>query len=164
MVEFVFRQLQESDAPSVQAVALEAWRYTYRAIFDEHFIENFVRRNYAPEVTVSLLPRIQSGSMFFDVAERESMIVGFCNVGVIEPGAQLLRIYLRPAYIGQGLGRQLLQRAEAFVVAQGLSALFCFVHRDNELGKRFYLRNSFRHITEKDRDDEWYMEKALRTV
>ena len=46
-------------------------------------------------------------------------------------------------------------------MAQGLSTYFCFVHQDNELGKRFYLRNSFRHITEKDHDDEWYMEKAL---
>ncbi len=161
MAEIVFRQLQESDAQSVQAVALEAWRYTYRAIFDQQFIENFVRRNYAPETTVSLLPRIHSGSMFFEVAERESMIVGFCNIGVTGPGAQLLRIYFRPAYIGQGLGRQLLQRGEAFVVAQGAKTYFCFVHQDNELGKRFYLRNGFRHITEKDRDDEWYMEKAL---
>jgi len=161
MTAIMFRQLQESDARSVQAVALEAWRYTYRAIFDQQFIEDFVRGNYALETTISLLPRIHSGSMFFDVVECESMIVGFCNIGVTELGAQLLRIYLQPAYIGQGLGWQLLQRREAFVEAQGLSTYFCFVHRANELGKRFYLRNGFRHVTEKDHADEWYMEKAL---
>jgi ribosomal protein S18 acetylase RimI-like enzyme len=161
MTDIVFRQLKESDAPSIQAVALEAWRYTYRTIFDQQFIENFVRRNYAPEATVALLPRVHSGSMLFDVAEQESKIVGFCNIGVTEQGAQLLRIYLLPAYIGQGLGRKLLRLGEDFVNAHGISTYFCFVHKDNEIGKRFYLRSSFRHVTEKDHDDEWYMEKTL---
>jgi hypothetical protein len=92
MSEIVFRELKESDAPSIQAVALEAWRYTYQTIFDQQFIDDFVRRNYAPEMTVSMLPRIHSGNMFFHVAEQGSKIVGFCNIGITEQGAQLLRI------------------------------------------------------------------------
>jgi len=36
-----------------------------------------------------------------------------------------------------------------------------FVHKDNELGKRFYMRRGFRHVPASDRDDEWYMEKTL---
>ncbi len=161
MAEIVYRQLRESDASSVQAVALEAWRHTYHMIFEPQFIEDFVRRNYAPEVTVSLLPRIESGGMFFDVAEHESKIVGFCNIGLIEQRAQLLRIYLLPPYIGQGLGRKLLQLGEEFVVSRGISTFFCYVHKDNGLGKGFYLRNGFRHVAEKDNEDEWYMEKTL---
>ena len=34
MAEIVFRQIEELDVPGIQAVALEAWRYTYHAIFD----------------------------------------------------------------------------------------------------------------------------------
>jgi diamine N-acetyltransferase len=150
-----------SFAPGIQAVALEAWRYTYRTIFDPEFIEDFVRRNYAPEGTVSLLPRIHSSDLFFHVAEQDSNIVGFCNIGLTERSAQLLRIYLLPSHIGQGLGRKLLHLGEEFVMTHSLSSYFCFVHKDNELGKRFYLRNNFIHITEKDHQDEWYVEKVL---
>jgi hypothetical protein len=38
---------------------------------------------------------------------------------------------------------------------------YCFVHKENELGKRSYLRQGFRHLPGSDRDDEWYMEKGL---
>ena len=161
MTEIILRQIKETDAPSIQEVALEAWRYTYHAIFDQEFIENFVHRNYAPEVTLSLLPRIHSGDMFFHIAEQDSKIVGFCNIGLTGEGAQLLRIYLLPSYIGQGLGRKLLHLGEEFVMAHGVATYFCFVHKDNELGRRFYLRNKFRHIREKDHGDEWYMQKTL---
>ncbi|MDW8234901.1 MAG: GNAT family N-acetyltransferase, partial [Roseiflexaceae bacterium] len=76
-------------------------------------------------------------------------------------GAQLFRIYLLPTYIGRGIGSGLLQRGEAFLRDQGVDSYFCYVHKDNELGKRFYLRQGFVHRAGLDRDDEWYMEKRL---
>jgi ribosomal protein S18 acetylase RimI-like enzyme len=42
-----------------------------------------------------------------------------------------------------------------------IDELDLFVHKDNDLGKRFYLRQGFRHLPGSDRGDEWYMEKAL---
>ena len=161
MTEITFRHLTKNDAPDIHKVALAAWLHTYRGIFDQSFIENFVNRNYAPEMTVSLLPQIRMGTMFFDVAQHGSQVVGFCNIGVTERGAELFRIYLFPDYIGKGLGSRLLQRGEAFVIGRGLHTCFCFVHKDNELGKQFYLRSGFYHIADKDHDSEWYMEKML---
>src|SRR5690349_6874301 len=107
--DIVFRSIKENDTSNVQTVALEAWQFTYRSIFDQQFIENFVNQNYAPEATVSLLPRLQSGTMFFHVAEHESKIIGFCNIGTHEQTAELYRIYLLPSCIGQGIGHKLLQ-------------------------------------------------------
>ena len=99
--------------------------------------------------------------MFFDLALDGDQIVGFCNIGATSRGAELFRIYLRPGYIGTGVGSRLLERGEQFVRAQGLPSYYCFVHRDNELGKRFYFRRGFRHVPALDREDEWYMEKTL---
>lgn len=157
----VFRPIREWDALGIYSVALEAWHFTYRGIFDQQFIEEFVNRHYAPEATHSLFSRIRSGSMFFDVAEYESNIVGFCNIGVHERSAQLYRIYLLPAFIGRGIGKKFLELGEAFVAEQGIDSYFCFVHARNEIGKRFYLRSGFEHLSEKDRDDECFMEKRL---
>jgi ribosomal protein S18 acetylase RimI-like enzyme len=155
------RPIRELDAPNIRAVALEAWQYTYRHIFDQQFIENFINRNYAPEAILSLFPRLQSGTMYFNLAENEAKIVGFCNIGIDGKVAQLYRIYLLPNYIGQGIGRRLLERGEKFLLEHSLNTYFCFVHKDNEIGIRFYVRSGFRHIPEKDHADEWYMEKKL---
>ncbi len=160
--DVIVRPLQESDAPKIRAVALEAWQYTYRKIFDQKFIENFVNQNYAEEAIASLFPRIQSGSMFFDVAEYGSRIIGFCNLGINNQSAELYRIYLRPAFIGQGIGQKMLELCEKFVTEHGLNSYFCFVHKDNEIGKRFYLKSGFRHVLEKDREDEWFMENTIK--
>ena len=159
----LIRPLRELDAPGIHTVALEAWRHTYRTIFDERFIEDFVNRHYAPEATLSLFPRIRSGSMFFDVAEYESRVIGFCNIGINNQSAELYRIYLLPAFIGQGIGQRFLERGEAFVAEHGIGSYFCFVHKNNEIGKRFYVRSGFKHISENDKDDEWFMEKRLYT-
>ena len=161
MTEVVFRPLHATDAPAIQAVALEAWRYTYRDIYNPQFIENFVAGNYSPQAILALLPRIAAGQMFFQLAVRGDQILGFCNIAVSEQNAQLLRIYLLPSQIGQGLGRKLLGLGETFIRNHELPKYFCFVHKDNQIGKRFYLRNGFQHVIEKDHEDEWFMEKQL---
>ncbi len=162
--DVVFREIREADASSIHAVALEAWRYTYDGIFDQHFIENFVNRNYSKEAILSLIPQIKSGSMFFSVAQYGSKVIGFCNIGIAKQSAQLYRIYILPDFIGQGIGQKFLELGETFVVAHGLDSYFCYVHKNNEIGKQFYLKSRFRHIFIKDKDDEWFMEKKLSKI
>lgn len=159
--DVIVRPLQESDAPKIHAVALEAWQHTYHKIFDQEFIENFVNRNYSEEAITSLFPRIQSGSMIFHVAEHRSKIIGFCNLGINNQSSELYRIYLLPAFIGQGIGQEMLELCETFVIENGINSYFCFVHKDNEIGKRFYIKSGFRHVFEKDKEDEWFMEKTI---
>jgi ribosomal protein S18 acetylase RimI-like enzyme len=159
--DVLIRPVREADLQSIQAVALEAWQYTYHNIFDEQFIEKFVNQNYAPEATMALFPYLQAGTICFDVAEYESRVIGYCHIGIHEQTAQLYRIYLLPAYIGQGIGKKLLRRGESFLLGHRINTYSCFVHQDNEIGKRFYSRAGFQHIPEKDRDDEWYMQKRI---
>ena len=40
--EVVICPISETDVPSIRSVALEAWRHTYRTIFEQQFIEDFV--------------------------------------------------------------------------------------------------------------------------
>ncbi len=161
MRTIAYRPIRMCDADAVFAVAQEAWRFTYASIFDPVFIEQFVSRNYAPEQLRALALRVDSNDLFFDIAVEADQVVGFCNIGVTAQGAQLFRIYLLPAYIGRGIGSELLRRGEAFLRSRKVDRYFCFVHKDNELGKRFYLRQGFIHRVERDQDDEWYIEKRL---
>jgi ribosomal protein S18 acetylase RimI-like enzyme len=161
MDAIVYRSLQTSDVDAVCAVAREAWQFTYATIFDPAFIDQFVRTNYAPERLRALVPLVEAHQMFFNVALDADQIIGFCHMGLTTRGAELFRIYLRPAYIGRGIGSTLLERGEGFLRARAFPTYYCFVHKDNALGKRFYLRHGFRHRPESDQNDEWYMEKPL---
>jgi ribosomal protein S18 acetylase RimI-like enzyme len=91
-------------------------------------------------------------------------VVGFWHIAQTKQGMKLLRIYLRPGYIGKGIGRTLLRQGEEFIKSRGYHSYFCFVHKDNELGKGFYLRNGFTHLVENDQEDDWHMEKRLANV
>ena len=161
--DIALRALQETDVQVVYEVALAAWHFTYKDIYPAEFINNFVNTNYAPASLLRLVPRIQAGHQFFHVALAHSSVVGFCHIAETREGMELLRIYLRPSYIGKGIGRALLHQGEAFVTARGYSTYFCFVHKANDLGKNFYIRNGFTHVSDKDDDEEWYMEKRLGT-
>ena len=66
-----------------------------------------------------------------------------------------------PEFIGQGIGGLLLARGEQYLRKQGFSSYFCFVHSANEAGKRFYEKQGFQHVAERDDNDEWFMEKQL---
>ena|SRR5215211_5706229 len=112
--EVIARPITEADVPIIHAVALEAWQYTYHEIFDQEFIETFVNQHYASEAILSLFPRLRSGTMCLYVAEDASNIIGFCNIGSHQETAELYRIYLFPSYIGQGIGRKLLEHNENF--------------------------------------------------
>lgn len=155
------RSIVESDAKGIYETALAGWHYTYKDIFPPKFIDNFVERNYAPEVSLRLLPRVEAGDQFFHVAVQETSVVGFCNITNMTEGMELRRIYLRPEFIGQGIGQALLDEGETFIRAKGIDRYFCFVHQDNELGKRFYAKNGFVHQPQHDQDDEWYMKKQI---
>jgi ribosomal protein S18 acetylase RimI-like enzyme len=157
----MIRSITETDVPNIHAVALEAWNHTYRNIFEQPFMDNFVDQYYAPEAILSLFPRIQSGTMCFYVAEYESNVIGFYNIGIDQRIAELYRIYLLPVYIGRGVGQKLLGLGEKFLLEHGIHTYFCYVHKDNETGKHFYFRSAFQYVPEKDHDDEWYMEKRL---
>ena len=161
MDAIVYRSLQTSDVDAVFAVARDAWQFTYATIFDPAFIDQFVRTHYAPERLRALVPLVEASQMFFDVALDAEQIIGFCNIGMTTRGAELFRIYLRPASIGRGIGSTLLERGEGFLRTREFPTYYCFVHKDNELGRRFYLRHGFRHRPESDQNDEWYMEKQL---
>ena len=159
--DMVLRALQETDVQAVYEVAFEAWHSTYKDIYPAEFINTFVKTHYAPAVSLGLVPRIQAGQQFFHVALSQSSVIGFCHIAATRHGMELLRIYLRPSYIGQGIGRALLHQGEDFIKGQGYSTYYCFVHKENDLGKNFYVRNGFTHVSEKDGEEEWYMEKRL---
>lgn len=160
-MNIVFRELKEKDFESLLLTALEAWSFTYRDIFGLDHIEGFVKKNYGPERLHQLLPGMRAGRRFFEVALEEDHVVGFCCAMCTQEGVELNRLYLHPKQIGCGIGTEFIQRLETYARKQGVDKCYCYVHKENERGKRFYLRKGFLHDSAKDIDDDWYMVKMI---
>lgn len=141
----------EQDIPAIQFAAAESWRATYQAIYSPDFIEAFIGRAYSAE---SLRRVIGSTQSVFVVAREEGSVVGFSHAGYGPRGAELYRIYLRPAWWGSGVGDLLLQRTEQWLRDEGYPGYGCFVHARNDVGRRFYVKHGFRHLAEHDEEGE----------
>jgi diamine N-acetyltransferase len=161
MAVITYRSFVAADAETVQAIAREAWHHAYPHLFTPRVIDDYIDEHYAPEQLRALVPELESGRQFFQVAVDDEQVIGFCHLGLTDRGAQLFRIYLRPPYVGQGVGRRLLELGEAFLRARGVERYFCYVNKGNLVGQRFYDRQGFRHLAEEDLWDCYYMEKLL---
>lgn len=148
----------EADIPGIQFAAAESWRTAYREIYSPDYIEAFIGRAYSAESLRRVIGSLQS---VFVVAREEGSVVGFSHAGYGPRGAELYRIYLRPAWWGSGVGDLLLQRTELWLRDEGYPGYGCFVHADNQVGRRFYTRHAFRHLAEHDDGDHLFMWKEL---
>lgn len=148
-VTIKYRNLCKSDFKKIYEVAIEAWNYTYKDIFTSSYIKNYVDKFYSKETMEKQFPLIGKGEMFFEVAEENKNIIGFCNIEIkADDKAELLRIYLKPLYIGKGVGKKLLLHGEEFLISKGVRKLYCYAHKENKLGRQFYLKNGFKIISE----------------
>jgi GNAT superfamily N-acetyltransferase len=154
------------EIPALQAVAAECWWATYGDYVSADFIENLLARAYNRE---RLLAQIADSQSFFLVAKRDDALIGFGQVGPTMPRrdkapvapADLHRLYLLPAWQGQGIGSRLLNELERWLRRKGYPYYGAYVHELNEPAKHFYTRRGFTHKPECDIQDEWYLVKQL---
>jgi GNAT superfamily N-acetyltransferase len=164
--DYLIRVAASADIPAIQATAAAAWRATYGSYMEAAFINNFLARAYRVE---ALTAEIAAGQCCFLVAQAADELIGFGQVGPsmarrapapVAP-ADLVRLYLLPAWQGRGVGTALLRRLEAWLRAVGYPRYGAYVHVRNIPAQRFYLRQGFVHLPAADIQDEWYLIKTL---
>jgi GNAT superfamily N-acetyltransferase len=131
------RQATVADAAGIARVQERSWRAGYAHVFPPDAWE---RLHIDPERWRARLaePRPQSATF---VAVDDGEVSGFTAVGPSqdEEGAgELYAIYVDPRRWGSGLGRALLERAEAQLTATGFVEATLWVLDDNPRARRFY--------------------------
>lgn len=160
--ECLIEPAQVGDIAAIQVVAQQSWQATYGQIFSQEFIDGFLSRAYSTEALRRSLANARS---LFLLAKAGEQVVGFGQLGEGESrhsrSMELYRLYVAPAHWRQGIGAALLAAAEDWLKQRGVTGYHCFVHSQNEVGKRFYLKRGFVHDPAYDRDDEWSMWKEV---
>lgn len=151
---------KKSFARSVRKIAEKSWNYTYRDIYSNSFIDEFIAENYRLSNLALLEKYVVDGTISFNVAVANRKIVGFCHFGK-EKEFTLYRIYLLPDWIGKGIGSDLLNEGEQWVRASGGSSYILRVQKKNSTGIRFYEKSGFERYPDLDRDDDLCYRKNL---
>ena len=158
------RKVRPGDESGISIVACDSWHFTYKDIYDDAYIDDWISRNYSENVMREHVGRIlDDQSYIFLVAVRMNEIIGFSETVIRLEEAWLLRIYLRPAEIRKGIGVKLLQTTETEISGNGVGLLRTAVQQQNRIGLSFYLKNGF-EIINSTPEDEFIMAKILRNA
>lgn len=137
--------MNQDDISAIQQIAKISWHDTYEGIIPIEIQDLFIERSYS---NAMMMKRLEKTSVY--VAIHNDRIVGFANFTRIDNDGdvELTAIYLLPSHQYLGYGKQLL--TEGLQNIQDAHQLLVYVESENQKGRAFYERNSFKCIEEFD--------------
>jgi GNAT superfamily N-acetyltransferase len=93
---FMIRRAEKENSATLTGIALDAKRYWG---YPEHWIKHW-------EADLTITPDFIADNYVY-VAEHEGEIRGFYALCMVQDKAELEHMWVRPAYIGTGLGKEL---------------------------------------------------------
>ena len=140
----LIRTATPEDARPVAEVHVASWRHAYRGLLPEDSLDRLsVDDREATWLGVFADPDPRSGAF---VAEVEGRIVGFASFGpsrdedASERTGEVPAIYLDPAVLGTGVGRELFEAATRALRDAGFARASLWVLQANSPARRFYER------------------------
>jgi ribosomal protein S18 acetylase RimI-like enzyme len=136
----VIRTAGSDDAAAIAALHADSWRKVYRGILPDAYLDSEVdaeRKRHWAEVLAA-----PAGGLVL-IACRNDVLLGFVALtGDTEPGydAFIDSLHVAAQWRGTGLGRRLLGRAAALLLADGASSLCLRVYDANAAAIGFYRR------------------------
>ncbi len=132
-----------ADLPAIARVARLTWADTYKESITPENRHRFLTQAYRPE---QLAEALGLGHWLY-VAEADEDVVGFAHFMRryyrSQQRAELLRLYVLPAYQSQGIGLSLLNTGLAALVRAEVEQCLVSVQASNERARAFYERHRF---------------------
>lgn len=135
-----YRLAKTDDVPAMSRLIAQTWRQAYRKIFSDQALDTIGDSDWEQ----GFYQGLEIGRDFI-VADKEGKIVGSVIYG---PGrlpdyrdlGEIYSLYVHPDQQGQGIGRQLLERA---IAALNHEEIYLLVAAQQEDSRAFYERIGF---------------------
>ena len=140
-----FHAAQERDIPALRSLADQIWREAYAEMISPEQIAYMLGWMYAAET----IRRELAESVVWEIVRLDGTDAGYLSVAFSADGiAKLNKLYLLPAYHGEGRGQTMLAHIFAMATERGAREVRLQVNKDNVRARRAYLRFGFVQIEE----------------
>jgi ribosomal protein S18 acetylase RimI-like enzyme len=137
--DLILRNYEDKDLRDLQAIATGSYRHS-RYYYDQHY-----HLERCDSLYVTWIQRdCQGGAERVIVAERAGAVIGYitCHLSADE-GGQISLVGIQEGARGGGVGRQLVQAAQSWFVAQGVHSVSVVTQSRNIEAQRLYQRCNF---------------------
>jgi GNAT superfamily N-acetyltransferase len=138
--DLAIRPVTAADAGDIAAIRVEGWQAAYRGQLDDELLDRMSGARDEPRWR-DHLGSPPPGHRGF-VAHRAGRVIGFVTCGPSRDEgptvAEVYAIYVRPSYIGTGVGRALLARAMDALRGDRFAEASLWVLETNARAHRFY--------------------------
>jgi GNAT superfamily N-acetyltransferase len=136
------RAARPEDARPVAEVHVDSWRHTYRGVLPDEYLDRLsVDDRESMWLGAFADPDPKSGAL---VAEADGHLVGFASFGlsrdedVPDGTGEVPAIYVEPAALGTGVGRELFAAVTETLRDAGFTRATLWVLEANASARRFY--------------------------
>jgi len=140
MSRFAIREATEHDAHGIALAHTASWDSSYRGILPDHILDRIDVGQRVETRRRILRDRSVFQLVAFDLTHGD--IVGFCDAGPSRRHApvagELYAIYLVHHAKRHGLGQDMLERVQAWLVAHDMRSMIVWVLDGNRHARRFY--------------------------
>lgn len=146
--QLLIRAATPDDADAVGSLHVSAWRWAYRGLLPDAFLDSLVEPAWR-ERWRATLSRGDAARVTW-LAELDGAVLGFCHTGpardadATPAAAEVYAIYLAEEVAGRGVGRALMAHALDHLRARGSTTVTLWVLRDNLRARHFYEAAGFR--------------------
>lgn len=132
--------LPEDDRLAVRKIYAESWKYSYRGIVPQSFLDGLSEEDCGKN--------LDRDGVFHLVAIADGRLVGtssYCRSRFPEYAeyGEIISIYFLPEYMGKGHGKKLLAAAVEKLSEMGFRDVFLWVLEENHNARAFYERCGF---------------------
>ena len=127
------------DVAEISRVYCQSWKKAYQGIVPEQYLMDLAQDTWVELFT----ERLNSRSLSLMVVTQENQIIGAAAYGPSrekqqEGWAEVISLYLLPAYWRKGLGKALLSCVLEQLCREGYHAVFLWVQEQNLPARKFY--------------------------
>lgn len=150
--EITYRMAVQRDALPLSVLATQVFLDTYAIQGVRPAVAREVRQYLSEEAFAALLAGPRHGIL---VAELADHLLGFAQLthgqthASLSPGtraAELNRLYIQRPFLGKGIGKELLARAEALAAGEGADVLWLTAWIGNAPALRFYEGRGYQDV------------------
>lgn len=140
MTRFAVREATVADAEGIARVHTDSWQTSYRGILPDTVLDRIDVGQRAESRRKILRDRSVFQLVAYDVTHGD--IVGFCDAGAsrrhMPYAGEVYAIYLAHRAKRHGIGQEMFERVQAWLVANEMRSMIVWVLENNHHARRFY--------------------------